>query len=135
METQSFFQRNKVLLLGLLGSIGLALSSFVGQAALEPKPLVYAVLTAALSFLANNLRGQWVSIAGILGTSLSTYITMEQTGNISWQQLLLQAVVALIAIVSPSGKSKGYEHTDEIVMAKIKGDKLTRELTQETIDG
>lgn len=121
---QTFFQRNKVLLLGLLGSIGLALSAFVGQQAIEVKPLAYAVLTAALSYLANNLRGQWVSVAGIFGTLLSTYITMEQTGTISWQQLILQGIVAFIAVVAPPAKSRGYEHTDEIVMAKVKGEQI-----------
>lgn len=118
---KEFISKNKVILLGALGAIGVALTSFVGQPELQIKPLVFAVVAALLAYLANNLRGQWVSIAGILGMSLTTFITMEQTGTVSWQQLILQAVVAFIAVVASPPKPQGYEQTAIIKKAVEQG--------------
>lgn len=121
---KQFIEKNKVFLLGLLGAIGLGLSSFVGQPEFEIKPLVYAVIAAAVSYLANNLRGQWVSIAGIFGTMFSTFMTMETTGTISWNQLILQGVVMLLSVVAPPPKPEGYEQTKIISDAMTKGEAI-----------
>jgi hypothetical protein len=83
---------------------------------------VYAGFLAALSFLAKNLRGQWATISGIVATALSTYVTQEQSGAISWPQIILQAVIAFLAVVAPPAKSRGYEHTQTIQNAKAAGE-------------
>jgi hypothetical protein len=120
----TFWNDNKVLIIGLLSAVALALNEIFKTGGASTKALVFAAFVAALSFLANNLRGQWASIAGILGTTLATYITMDQTGSVSWQQLILQAVVALLAVVSPPAKSRGYEHTQTIENAKSQGERM-----------
>jgi hypothetical protein len=119
----SFWNTYKVLIVGLLSAVALALSDVFQTGGATTKGLVFAAFIAALSFLANNLRGQWASIAGIIGTTLATYITMDQTGTVSWQQLILQAVVALLAVVAPPAKSRGYEHTMTIEQAKAAGER------------
>jgi uncharacterized membrane protein len=120
----SFFNDNKVLIIGLFSAVALALNEVFSKGDYNSKALVFAAFIAALSFLANNLRGQWATIAGILGTTLSTYITMDQTGNISWPQLIMQAVIALLAVVAPPAKSRGYEHTQTIENAKGAGERI-----------
>ena len=122
----TFFEKNKVFLLGLLASIGVALNSFIGKPEIEWKPLAFAIFTAILSYMANNLRGQWVTIAGVVATLFSTYMTMEQTGTVSWQQLAMQAVVALIAVVAPPPKVSGYEKSSTIQEAKVEGEQIQK---------
>lgn len=115
----NWFNKNKVLIIGLLSAILLAANElFVRPEPPSVKALLIAGLAAAASFLANNLRGQWASIAGIVGTCVATYITMETTGSISWPQLILQLILGLLAIVSPPPKARSYEHDENIVNAK-----------------
>lgn len=120
----NFWNNNKVLIIGLLSAIALALNELFMKGESSTKALVFAAFIAALSFLANNLRGQWATIAGILGTSVATYVTMDQSGTISWAQLIMQAVIALLAVVAPPAKSRGYEHTNTIEQAKYSGEKI-----------
>jgi cell division protein FtsW (lipid II flippase) len=119
---QSFFNEYKVVILGLISAVALALNELFIQHESSTKVLVYAAFLAAVSFLAKNLRGQWATIAGIVGTALSTYITQEQSGSISWPQIIMQAVIAFLAVVAPPPKSRGYEHTQTIQNAKAAGE-------------
>jgi hypothetical protein len=119
----TFLNDYKVLIIGLLSAVALALNEVFKTGGASTKALVFAAFVAAVSFLANNLRGQWATIAGIVGTTLTTYITMEQNGTISWQQLILQTIVALLAVVASPAKSRGYEHTTAIQQAKTQGEK------------
>lgn len=121
---RTFFEENKVVILGLTMAVALALNELVIKGEKSTKALVFAGFLAGLSFLANNLRGQWASIAGIFGTALTTYITMESTGTISWPQIILQAVIAYLAVVAPPAKSRGYEHTNTIEQAKSQGERI-----------
>lgn len=121
----SFWNDNKVLIIGLFSAIALALNELFMKGESSTKALVFSGFIAALSFLANNLRGQWATIAGIVGTTLATYITMDQSGSISWPQLIMQAVIALLAVMAPPAKSRGYEHTNTIEQAKYAGEKHT----------
>jgi len=122
---QDFFNKNKVLIVGLLSAVALTLNELFVKGETSTKALVFAAFLAAIGFLANNLRGQWATIAGILGTALSTYVTMEQQGSISWPQLILQAVLAVLAMFAPPTKSRGYEHTSVIEQARSHGEMKT----------
>jgi cell division protein FtsW (lipid II flippase) len=119
---QNFFNEYKVVIIGLISAVALALNELFIQGEASTKVLVYAAFLAALSFLAKNLRGQWATISGIVATALSTYITQEQSGTISWPQIILQAVIAFLAVVAPPAKSRGYEHTQTIQNAKAAGE-------------
>jgi hypothetical protein len=116
----NFFGRNKVIIVGLLSAMALALSELLKTGESSTKVLVFSALLAAASFLANNLRGQWASIAGLVGTALTTYLTMESTGTISWAQIILQLVIGYLAIISAPAKSRAYEHHPTI--SKVKKD-------------
>lgn len=127
---KEFFEKNKVLILGGLSSIGVALSAFLGQPEIDLKVLGFAVITAVLSYLANTLRGQWVSIIGILGTLLTTYMTQAQTGTITWNQLILQAIVAFITVIAPPAKPLGYEKSAVIETAKAEGQAIQNKIEE-----
>lgn len=92
--------KNKVFILGLLAAISVVLQEFVGQPTIDPKVLLFAVLMALLAYLANQWRGQGLSIAGIVGNLAGVFITVHETGNFTWVQFLLQGIIALIAVAS-----------------------------------
>lgn len=121
----NFFNKNKVLILGLLSAIILPVYDLITKGETHTKVLIFSAAVAATAFLARNLRGQWATIAGIVGTGITTYVSMEQSGTISWLQLFGQLIVLYLAAVAPPAKSRGYEHTAAITEARLKGEKLT----------
>lgn len=121
---QNWFYQNKVVILGLLTAVLLAVQEAMKAGESSTKVFVFAGILAAISFLANNLRGQVATIIGIVGTAVSTYVTMDQTGSVSWSQIVLQTMLALLAVFAPPAKSKGYEHTNTIQSAKAQGERI-----------
>jgi hypothetical protein len=119
MNIQTWFNANKVFIIGLLGSIAVAMQAFVGQTTTDWKVVGFAVFTAILSYFANNLRGQWVTILGVIGTLASTVFTSISTGvPLHWNQIILQAILAILAVVAPPAKDRSYEHDPAIELAK-----------------
>jgi len=121
---QTFWDKHKVFILGLLASISIVLQQYVGQAQPDTKVLLYAVVMTVLSYLASKWRGQGLSIIGIVGTLAGVFVTENETGNFTWFQFGLQATIAVIAAAAPDPKSRGYEHSETITAAKKEGNKL-----------
>lgn len=121
---KQYFQSNKVFIFGLLGAIAVTLQEFISDTGISFKVIGFAVLMAALSYLAKEWRGQGLSITGIAGNLAAVFITVYQNGEFTWVQFALQAVIAIIATASPDPKSIGYEKTDIITQAKIQGEKI-----------
>lgn len=130
MNKNSFLNKNKVVIFGLLSAILLAINEILKTEGANVKVLIFAGGIAGASFLANNLRGQWASIAGLAGTSLATYLTMEQTGTISFQQLVFQIILGFLAIVSSPAKGVAYEHSPVIEQAKAQAEAITPTVAQ-----
>lgn len=120
----TFFNTYKVIIFGCLSAIILALKELVGTGAADTKVLVFAAAIAALSFLANNLRGQVATILGLVLTSLATYMTAEASGTVSWAQIILSLLAAIMAVFIPPAKSVGYERTQVIEQAKKQGEAI-----------
>lgn len=118
----TFWDKNKVLLLGLLPAIAVVLQQFVGQPEVDFKVVGFAALIAALSYFAKEWRGQGLSILGIVGTLSGAFVTIQQTGNFTWSQFALSALVAVISTAVPDPKSRGYENTEVIKEAKREGE-------------
>lgn len=114
--------KNKVLIIGLLSAVLLAVSELIKGGQSSTKVLIFSGLIAAAGFLANNLRGQVASIIGLLGNSLTVFLTMQQQGTVSWAQLLIQFMVGVLAILAAPAKSEGYEKTELIKEAKKEGE-------------
>lgn len=121
---KEWFDKNKVLIIGLLSAIALPIYDLISKGETSTKVIVMAAAVALTSYLARNLRGQWQTIAGIVATVLATYIAQEQSGQpISWTQLILQGVILFLGASSSPAKSLGYEKTATIVAAKSEGEK------------
>jgi hypothetical protein len=123
---KQFWDKNKVFILGALGAIALALEPFINKTddELKWKMVGFAALMAVLSYLAKEWRGQATSIIGILGNLAGVFVTVQQTGKFTWNQFILQGIVAIIAAVSADAKSRGYENTAVIKAAKVEGEKI-----------
>ncbi len=121
---KDFFMKNKVLIIGLLSAILLAISEIVKGNDASIKMLIFSAVVAGLSFLAKNLRGQAASIAGLIASALTAYLTQQETGHVSWAQIVTQTLIALLGIWASPAKSVGYEKTDIIVEAKKSGEEI-----------
>jgi hypothetical protein len=115
-----FWNLNKVFLLGLISAIGLSLNEALtaNAAGMDLKVYAFAILMAALSYIANKWRGQGVTILGIVGTLSGVFVQMHQTGNFTWTQFVAFSVAAMLAAVAPPPKSIAYESDPNIVAAK-----------------
>jgi hypothetical protein len=117
----TFWDKYKVFILGLLGSIALVLQEFIGQPDVDYKVILFAAFLGALSYIATAWRGQGLTIIGIIGTLANAFITVNATGNFTWTQFVLSAIVAIITASAPDPKPRGYEATDLIKEAKNEG--------------
>jgi hypothetical protein len=112
---------NKVILFGILSAGILAVQQLASQYPKDYKVLGLAAFIAVLSFLANNLRGQWASILGSLLPSLGIVLTNIEAVPpvpISWWQFAGAAALAIGGVLAPPAKSLSYEESPAIVQAK-----------------
>lgn len=121
-----FWLKNKVFVLGLLGAIALAIQPFASntQEDVKWKVVGFAILIAALSYFAKEWRGQGLSIVGILGNVSAVFVTVANTGNFSWNQFILQLILAILTAAGADPKSRGYENTPIIKEAKKEGEQI-----------
>ncbi|HUS00695.1 MAG TPA: hypothetical protein VMY77_03165 [Chitinophagaceae bacterium] len=125
---KDFINKNRVMIFGLLSSIiaGVTAVMTPEMTTVDWLTLGYAALMAALSWGANNLRGKWVSLAGIFTTLAAAVTTAQTNPDINWSvflvQLLLSLLGAIIAVVAPPPKPSTYEHDSTIVEAKVNPD-------------
>lgn len=122
----TFWNKNKVFILGLLSSIALAIQPFATNTTEEVrwKVVGFAALVAALSYFAKEWRGQGLSIVGILGNISAVFVTVWNTGNFSWNQFILQVILAVLTAAGADPKSRGYENTQVIKDAKKEGEEI-----------
>jgi hypothetical protein len=133
----TFWDKYKVLIIGLLSAIATALTPFL-QAADQSEgvkwvTLAYAVGIAVMSFVGNKLRGQGTTIAGLLGTAMLTAGSLlVQGGNAKWDYMLLQIIgqslIAFLAVASDGGKTRGVENLPEVKAQKERGEEFVKEM-------
>ncbi len=116
----SFWDKWRVFVIGAATSAIFALQELLSKTQEEQDAKVYilAAMMAILSYIASQWRGQGVTITGVIGTLAYSFVTMQQTGNFTWGQFALSALVAILAAVSPPPKPVTYETSKEIVQAK-----------------
>lgn len=113
-----WFIKNKVLLLGLLSAIAVALQQFAGSGPVELIPCLIAVGLAVTGFLGNNLRGAWVTLVGILGVALITLGQVYYGVAINWTEVIGMAIAVVLTTNSPGPKKATYEADPTIERAK-----------------
>lgn len=121
---KQFLIKNKVVIIGVATAIALAISELVKGGEASTKVLIFSAMIAGASWVARNLRGQWATISGLVGNSLAAYLTMQETGNVSYAQLLLQFIISLLAVIAAPAKSIGYEKSEVIKEAKKEGEAI-----------
>jgi hypothetical protein len=123
IPAQNFWQKYQVLLSGLIGAIAVSLQQFLGTSTtpVDWKVIGFAVLLAASSWAANNLRGKGVSVIGIIGVAGYAISSVAVNGKIDLNQLILAFLVGLGAMIAPPAKSESYEQSPTIVAAKQEG--------------
>lgn len=126
---KDFFSKHKVMILGFLSAVALPLHELITKGAVtDNKVLVFAGATAALTWFARNLRGQWATISGVVLTTFAVYVAMHEAGGeIQWRTIIMTFAVQLLAALSSPPKDRGYEKTSTIVDAKAEGKEITKE--------
>ncbi len=109
---------NKVLITGILSAIAVALQGSIGQDVTNWAAIGFAVLMAVLGFIANEWRGQGMTIFGILGTGAYVFTQLQQTGTFTWNQFILMVIAAILSSVTGPPKPKTYEEDPTIMRAK-----------------
>ncbi|HTE32718.1 MAG TPA: hypothetical protein VK666_20195 [Chryseolinea sp.] len=125
----TFWQKNKVFLLGLLAAFAAGITPFVQTASTSEQvkwtTVGFAAGLAILSYLAKEWRGQGLSIVGILGNAAGVITTLLSTGgHIDPVQLVLQLLLSVIAAAGADPKSRGYEQSTVIKEAKKEGEEI-----------
>jgi len=120
MQTQTWLQKNQVLLSGLAGALILTLQQFVNNttSTLNYAALGLAALVAIGGYLGNALRGKGVTIASFIGVIGTSFATIQTTGNFTWQQFGLAVTIGFLGIIAPPPKPATYETSEAIVKAK-----------------
>jgi hypothetical protein len=124
MAIQTWFDKNKVFLLGLLSSIAVAITPLLNDSPenVTYKVLGFALATAVLSYISNAWRGQGLTLLGIIGNLAGVATTVVLTGNIAVPQLIIQVILAIAMAAGADPKSRGYEQTGIIRQAKVEGE-------------
>lgn len=120
----AFFDKYKVVILGLLISILQPLLEFITTNGITAKGVILCVIGAAFSWFARNFRGQFQTIVGILQLALGNYVGGQALTTAVIVQIVLQIIIAYLAASTSPIKSRGYEHTEIVVEAKREGEIL-----------
>lgn len=118
---KELWNKNKVFITGLIGSIIAVLTPFLESGEVNWKVTGFAVLMAVLSYISNQWRGQFVTITGVIGTLAAATYAALSTGVFTWNQFILYLVVAVGTAVAPPPKGREYEHSPTIEHAKAEG--------------
>lgn len=121
---KEFWSKNKVFITGLVASIIAVLTPYLETGDINWKVTGFAVLMAALSYVSNQWRGQYVTVTGIIGTLAAATYAALSTGVFTWNQFILYLVVAVGTAVAPPPKSRGYENSETILTAKGEGEAI-----------
>lgn len=124
MNLPDFLKKYKVLLTGFLGAVILSIVQIDATQGLEWQDLIVPVIMGIGSYIANNLRGQWVSMASIVFAVLIGFVQARQQGAqfefgpVQLQSILMQISVLFLGYVAPPPKPRSYEHDPVIQSAK-----------------
>jgi len=117
---KSFFQKNKVFILGLLSAIAVVWQEAT-SATVDYKAIALATGLAVLSYIAKAWRGAGVTITGIIGILATVFINNYTAGeHINWMQMIGAFLVAILATASPAPKNQTYEEDPNIKQAEGK---------------
>lgn len=100
-----FLDKYKVLLTAIAAALTLVLQQFIVQPTIDYKALGIAAIIAVTGTVGNYLRGQYVSMAGIIGIAIMTIEQVLSGAVINLHQILLSLGIAILALVAPPAKA------------------------------
>ncbi len=121
-KLQIWFNTYKVLIFGFLAAVALPVLELFQEGEVSVKVGIYAAITAALAWAGRNLRGQWVTIIGILTSAFLMFTGQEENGSVEWRKIISFMLIQLMTLFVPPAKSLGYERTPVIKEAKAEGE-------------
>lgn len=99
---KKFINQNRVFVAASLSALVLVLQQALSSQNTEWKAIGFATLIALLGVVANQWKGQGITITGIIGTLAGVFVNIWQTGNFTWNEFILSAIVAVLMAVSAS---------------------------------
>jgi hypothetical protein len=116
----AWLSKNKVLLFGLASAIAINVQQyFTTNEILNWPAILLSSGIVITSFLAKNLRGQWITILGSVGSFFTVLLnSIDSNTPIVWRTAILTLVVSILAAVAPAGKSLSYEQSGPVETAK-----------------
>lgn len=99
---KKFLSDNKVVIAAIVSAIVLVLQQTLSTPPINWKAIGMATLIAVLGVLANNWRGKGLTIFGIIGNLSYAFVTIQQTGQFTWEEFILQALLALLTTFAPT---------------------------------
>jgi peptidoglycan/LPS O-acetylase OafA/YrhL len=106
---KQFISKNKVVIAAVVAAIIMTLQQATQSGETSWKAIGLAVLFALIGVFANQWKGKGLTITGILGTLANAFITIQQTGQFSWDQFIMSAIIALLLAVSGSLQPEPHE--------------------------
>lgn len=100
---QKFLTNNKVLISALVSALVLVLQQYMAPGAdFSWKAIGIASLLAVIGVVANQWKGQGVTIFGIIGTLAGVFHNIWTTGTFTWNEFILASLVAILTTLAPS---------------------------------
>jgi len=116
----TYWKKWRVFLIGAFSAILFAFQEYTSKPIEQQSVKVYllAGFFALLSYISSQWRGQGVTLTGIIGILAGVAVQVYQTGNFTWFQFAVAALVGILGATAPPPKPTTYETNKEIVEAK-----------------
>lgn len=122
---KEFLDKYKVLILGGLAAVAVAIQQFFIAPEVDYKAVAFAAVIAVVSYIGRNLRGQWQTILLVVGSAIANIFTAyTEGGHVSTQQIIATVLAAIASLGIPAPKSKEYENTEVIKEAKAEAKEI-----------
>lgn len=106
---KKFLNDNKVVIAAVISAIVLVLQQALSTPPVNWKAIGMAALIAVLGVLANQWKGKGLTIFGIIGNLSYAFVTIWQTGTFTWNEFILQAVLAVLMTLAPTAMPERVE--------------------------
>jgi uncharacterized membrane protein YccC len=97
---KDFILKNKVLLSAIISAIILVLQQSLSSGSTNWKAIGFAAFISVLGVIANQWKGQGVTMTGIIGTLAGVFYNNYSTGVFTWNEFILSALLALLMAVA-----------------------------------
>jgi hypothetical protein len=112
-KIQAFIAANQVLLLAVVSALILVIQQAASEGPISFKALAYAAFLAVLGVVANQWRGRGLTITGIIGTFAGVAQNIYATGNFTWNEFILSALLAVMLAAASALQPVGQVPAEE----------------------